>query len=280
MEFKKYHGTGNDFIIVDNRSKAYQLAEKQIADLCDRHFGIGADGMMFVEESEKADVKMVYHNADGSPAAMCGNGIRCFAKFTYDYGIVKEKVFTIETKAGIKRIRVEAESGEVHLVEVNMGKAVFEADQVPVYSEQKEWIDQPVETPYGTFRLSAASMGNPHCVIVVDEFQHAQYEKIGPYFEKASIFPNGANVNFVEYLDRSTIKVTTWEKGSGFTLACGTGSCASVAVLNRMGLLDESVKVVVPGGELSIQLNDEVIMSGPAVHVFDGKIIATEEESS
>ncbi|MBF7095864.1 diaminopimelate epimerase [Alkalibacter mobilis] len=279
INFSKYHGTGNDFIIVENLDKRISLSQDAIAKMCDRHFGIGADGFLLVEKSDSSDIKMVYHNSDGSLAAMCGNGIRCFAKHVYDNGILDNKIFTVETPAGEKIITIEELDGcKASKISVDMGPAIFETEKIGVVTTEKQLIDFSLQTEFGDILLSAVSMGNPHGIIQVDDMDSYPIEKIGPFVEKNKLFSHGANVNFAQILDRKNIRVTTWERGSGLTLACGTGSCASVALLNKKQMIDEKVNVKTPGGILTVEVGDTVIMTGPAIHVFEGKISFAEEE--
>ncbi|SHE27213.1 diaminopimelate epimerase [Alkalibacter saccharofermentans] len=273
INFSKYHGTGNDFIIIDNLEGEILLQQNQIAFLCKRHFGIGSDGLMLVEKSKKSDVKMTYYNSDGTPAQMCGNGIRCFAKHVYDNGMISGKNFSVETPAGEKHIEIQTdESEKAFLISVNMGKAIFEPKEIPVVYEQEKAMDIPFKTPWGEVVISAVSMGNPHAVIEVADVDSYPYREIGPFIEKLEFYPEGTNVNFAQIIDRKNVKALTWERGSGLTLACGTGSCAVAVVLHKKGLVDKDVVISIPGGRLKVQIDDTITMTGPAVHVFDGQV--------
>ncbi|HAE61142.1 MAG TPA: diaminopimelate epimerase [Eubacteriaceae bacterium] len=273
INFSKYHGTGNDFIIINNLDDKINLSEYQIAQLCKRHFGIGSDGLMLVASSGNSDIKMEYYNSDGTPAQMCGNGIRCFAKHVYDNKIIEKKEFSIETLAGEKLVRIQTDKkGKADTVSVNMGKAIFDPTKIPVNHEKENAIDVCFQTPWGKLTLSAISMGNPHAVIEVEDIDNYPYLEVGPYIENLDFYPEKTNVNFVQKIDRKNVKAVTWERGSGLTLACGTGSCAVAAVLKYKGLVDDDVAVIIPGGRLEIQINDYVTMTGPAVHVFDGQV--------
>lgn len=262
---------------MDNRDGRLVLSQEDIAALCERHFGIGADGLMLVEASQSAHVKMVYYNSDGSHAAMCGNGIRCFAKFVFDGKIAGCREFDVETAAGIKHIQI-IDDGEpvANQIRVDMGAAMFENLGLGM---DDPIVDQLLETSLGTVLFSAASMGNPHAVIEVEDLEGYPVEKWGPVIETHEVFPEKANVNFTQLIDSQTCRVVTWERGAGLTLACGTGSCAAAAVLHRKGLVGDKVTVHIPGGTLNIELGDTVFMTGPAVWVFDGCIKAPEEVS-
>lgn len=256
------------------------MSREEIGDLCRRHFGIGADGLMLVESSDKAHVKMAYYNADGSPAEMCGNGIRCFAKHVFDEKMVSDRHFDVETAAGIKHIEiVDDGQAAANQIRVDMGAAVFEKLGIGDNQYVEPIIDQPLETSLGTVLFSAVSMGNPHAVIEVEDLSGYPIEKWGPIIEKHPAFPQGVNVNFTQYVDRGSCKVVTWERGAGLTLACGTGSCAAAALLHKKGKVTDRVQVEIPGGILHIEVGDTVIMTGPAIKVFDGTIKAAEEEN-
>lgn len=260
LKFEKYHGTGNDFIIFED---THNVDPSRLAqNVCDRHFGIGSDGMMLVEHSDIADVKMVFYNADGSIAPMCGNGIRCFAKYVYDHKIVDDKRFCVETLAGIMKVTLENDERQNTLVTINLGLPNFNN----VAGEVTLKVDET------TFELSTLTMGTLHSVIFTDDLEALDIEKYGKAIESHRLFPLKINVNFVEVVDSNTIKVSTFERGVGRTLSCGTGSAASAVVSNLKGFTNKKVNVRVPGGSLIIEAKDEgMIMTGPAELICKGE---------
>ena len=273
MKFWKMHGLGNDYIIVDNRNRQFNDQEMvRIArDFCKRRFAIGADGVLFVSKSINADIKMRMFNPDGSEAEMCGNGIRCFVKYCYEENIVKKSCINVETLAGIKSTWIVVKHGLVDSVKVDMGIPVFEKSQVPMIGEGT-FIDQELMVNGVRVKATVLSVGNPHCVIFVKDLSTYPVHKYGQIIENHKMFPNRINVEFVQRVSRNEIKVRTWERGAGETLACGTGACASVVAANRLGLTEGVVKVHLLGGDLEIEHNERIIMSGPAKKVFEGKI--------
>ena len=279
MKFTKMHGCGNDYIYVDG-SKEIIPAEKKpeiVKRLSDRHFGIGGDGVIFINPSEEADFEMEMYNADGSRAEMCGNGIRCVAKYAYDYGIVDKEHISVATKGGIKYLDLTVENGKVSQVKVNMGSPILTARQIPVVSEKEEVINEPLDVNGKIYYITAVSMGNPHAIVYMDDIDHLDIEKIGPAFENHVAFPDRVNTEFVEVIDEHTVKMRVWERGSGETLACGTGACAVAvaSVLNGHVDGDSPVTVKLLGGDLQIFWNRQenlVYMTGPATTVFDGEI--------
>lgn len=271
MIFSKLQGTGNDFIVIDDRENRYVGREGQLAaKLCDRHFSIGADGILIVRNSDIAQIQMVIINADGSYASMCGNGIRCFAKYVWDQGITRGDSITIETGDGVKTADVFTENGSVMEVKINMGSASFDPKAFFARSDN-EIVDVKLFENGREYRITSMQMGVPHTVIFgkLDSFDVTE----GKSIEKNPIFAKGTNVNFCEVIDRNTIRVKTWERGAGPTLACGTGSCSCVVAANRLGLTDRRVKVFVPGGTLQIELDGgSVFMTGPAELSFKGEV--------
>ena len=280
MHFTKMHGTGNDYVYVSLFEERELFADggvkpEELAILVsDRHFGIGSDGLILVAPSEVADCRMIMYNADGSEGSMCGNGIRCVAKYAYDHGIVKDTKITIETKSGIKKLSLTVEDGKVTYVQVNMGQAILTPAQIPVKAEGEQFVDRPIEVAGKTYQATCVSMGNPHCVIFTEGIDELDLEKIGPDFENHAWFPDRINTEFVEVIDEHTIKMRVWERGSGETISCGTGTCASVvaAVLNGHCKRGEEVEVRIRGGKLydTYLDNGEVLMKGPATEVFEG----------
>ncbi|MPW26025.1 diaminopimelate epimerase [Alkalibaculum sp. M08DMB] len=272
MNFCKMHGLGNDFIVIENLQGNLSLDKFQIVSICDRRYGIGADGVMIVNSSETCDIKMSFFNSDGSEVEMCGNGIRCFAKYVYDKDIVKKNPIDIETLAGIKTTFLEIQNSKVIKVQVDMGTPIFESQKIPIDNSKERAIDEKVEFNDHLIDFSAISMGNPHVVIFVDDLDNYPIKKIGPFIENHSLFPKKTNVNFVQIIDNENIRVVTWERGAGLTLACGTGTCASVAIANYKGFVKKKVNASLPGGNLLIEIKDTIYMTGEAVTVFEGII--------
>lgn len=274
LKFWKMHGLGNDYIVVDNTDNKLDADLHGLAqELCRRRFSVGADGLILACRSSRADVMMRIFNADGSEAEMCGNGIRCLAKFCYEKGIVKKQMFNVETLAGIKRIWLSLNMDEeVEKVKVNMGEPSFDREDIPMHGKG-QCIDQILEANGEVYRVTCLSIGNPHCVIFVDDVSSILVEKIGPRLEKHTAFPKGTNVEFVQIINSNEIKVRVWERGVGETLACGTGACASVIAGNILGKIDGKVKVNLPGGILEVLYDGkEVFMEGSAVKVYEGTL--------
>lgn len=273
MNFYKMQGAGNDFVFIEDFN--YSIAEEcELAKkLCDRHFGIGADGLVIVRKSEVADSKMVIINSDGSRANMCGNAIRCFGKYVYENKIIENIKFSVETGDGIKEIEIILdENKEVKYVRVYMGKASYDGKDIPL-NNLDTLVNTDVEIMNKTYKMTTVLMGVPHTVIFEDNEEYDVVED-GSKIEKFNLFKEGTNVNFVKIINKNHIRVNTWERGAGATLACGTGCSASVVVAKRLGLVDSIDEIVVkaPGGELIIEvLNDDVYMKGPAQVVFEGK---------
>jgi len=266
------HGLGNDFIIIENLQGKISIDKIQIISLCDRRFGIGADGIMIVNTSDICHIKMSFFNADGNEVEMCGNGIRCFAKYVYDRNIVKINPIEIETLAGIKTTTLDIQEEEVVNVRVDMGPPIFESEKIPVNNGKEKALDESILYNDQEINYAALSMGNPHVVIIIDDVENYPIVEIGSYFENHPIFPRKTNVNFVQIIDEENIKVVTWERGAGLTLACGTGTCASVTIAHHKGLVKNKVTASLPGGNLVIELKDHIYMTGEAVTVFDGTI--------
>jgi diaminopimelate epimerase len=269
MKFTKMHGNGNDFIVIEDMNNIIQDVEASAKNLCDRHFGIGADGILIVRKSHKAHVQMVIINSDGSYAAMCGNGIRCFAKYVYEKGFVEDKNMSIETGDGIKNAFLTVIDGRVSDITISMGIPSFSAQLIPAASDE-EIIRKKLNVNNKEYEITSLLMGVPHTIVFGDLKKYNVEE--GKYIEKHSTFPLGTNVNFCEVLNSEEIRVKTWERGAGPTLACGTGSCAAVVAANKLGLVGDKVKVWIPGGSLLIELkSDGVYMTGPAVITFSGE---------
>lgn len=270
--FTKMHGVGNDFIIVDNRQNDTINPSQTAVKVCNRHFGVGADGFMLVESSLISDIKMVFYNSDGSEATMCGNGIRCFAKFVYDEGIVSKESFYVETGDGIKQICIVQSNETESIVNVDMGQWTFSSPTIQHNSE--EVMNKKIVISNETIEISCVHMGVPHGVVFVDEIDENKTAQYGSIIEKNSLFPQGINVNFSKVVNQHYMHVDTWERGAGKTLACGTGVCSSVIVANRLGKVGQEVVVNVAGGQLKINLSHEekVTMEGKAVTICKGSL--------
>ncbi|WP_026881297.1 diaminopimelate epimerase [Clostridium akagii] len=271
MKFTKMQGTGNDFVIIDDRNEDFLNRESHIAKiLCDRHFGVGADGILLIRNSEVADVEMIIINADGSYAAMCGNGIRCFAKYAYDEDIIKKKEISIMTGDGIKIAKINDEKGIAKNISIDMGIPSFRPEKIPALLDD-EILNYNVNINHKEYKLNSMLMGVPHTVVIgeLDDFDVNE----GEYIEKCkAIFPEGTNINFCEVIDKKHIMVKTWERGAGATLSCGTGCCASAIACNRLELIGNEVEVSVPGGIVHVEITEEgVFMTGDSVISFRGE---------
>ncbi|AYD40616.1 diaminopimelate epimerase [Clostridium fermenticellae] len=271
MKFVKMNGNGNDFVIIDDRKCEFKGKESQIAKiLCDRHFGIGGDGILIVRNSEIAQIQMVIINSDGSYASMCGNGIRCFAKYVWDNHIVDSNPIKIETGDGVKDAFLHMENSKVEKVTINMGKPSFDCKSIPANCED-EIVNKKIKLHGREYNITTMLMGVPHTIIFgnLDDFDINE----GKYIEKYELFPEGTNVNFCEIVDKNKIKVKTWERGAGATLACGTGNCSSVIAANKLGFTGDKVEVHIPGGKLLVQIKENgVFMTGPALISFKGEL--------
>lgn len=279
MKFTKMHGLGNDYVYVNCFEEKIGNPPAVSRFVSDRHFGIGSDGLIMINPSKTADFEMEMYNADGSRGEMCGNGIRCVAKYVYDYGLTDKTQISVETLGGIKYLDLTVEDGKVSLVKVDMGKPELEADLIPIISEREQVIDEPIEVDGKEYHMTGVSMGNPHAVIYVDDVKGLDLEKIGPKFENHERFPKRINTEFVHCIDRQTVEMRVWERGSGETLACGTGACAVAVSSILNNLTDTQVTVKLLGGDLQIEWDrekDRVFMTGPATVVFDGVIDITE----
>ncbi len=270
------HGIGNDYIYVNCFEEKIADPEKVSIYVSDRRKGIGADGLVMILPSYKADFRMRIFNADGSEAMMCGNATRCIGKYVYDKGMIDKTEITLETNSGIKYLKLFPENGKVEHVEVNMGKAILVPKDIPVNSDKERFISEPVEVAGKEYKITCVSMGNPHAVVYLDGISELDLEKIGPSFENHELFPDRINTEFIEVADNRNLNMRVWERGSGETFACGTGACASVvaSVLNGFCNYDEEVTVHLRGGDLKITYCNDgtVIMKGPATHICDGDI--------
>ena len=276
MDFVKMHGLGNDFLLVEAERDPPARAGAWARALCDRHFGVGADGLVFVLPSERADVRMRIFNADGSEAEQCGNAIRCVAKYAYESGLVRKDRLTVETiGAGPQILDLTIEDGRVRNVRVDMGRPELRPDRIPVAAEGQRAVDLPLSVEGHSFRFTAVSMGNPHCVIFVDDALKADVYKWGPLIERHPMFPNRTNVEFVSVRSREHLDMRVWERGAGPTLACGTGACASLVAAAVGGRTGREAAVSLAGGDLWIEWDeqsDRVYMTGPAETVYRGAV--------
>ena len=275
MKFTKMQGIGNDYVYVNCFQETVENPGEVAKIVSDRHFGIGSDGLILIKPSDVADFEMDMYNSDGSRGAMCGNGIRCVAKYVYDYGLTDKTSITVNTASGIKYLDLTIENGKAVQIRVNMGTPILEASKIPVISEKEKVIDEPIVAGEKEYRITAVSMGNPHAVTYIDDVKGLDIEKIGPQFEHHSIFPDRVNTEFVKVLDRNTVEMRVWERGSGETLACGTGACAVAVASIVNGYTEDEVTVKLLGGDLKIywdRKDNLVYMTGPAEVVFDGEI--------
>lgn len=286
MKFTKMHGCGNDYIYINGAGEKIEQEKKGelVRKLSDRHFGIGGDGVIFIhpitDEMQKTleqqvDFEMEMFNADGTRAEMCGNGIRCVAKYVYDKGLTDKTSISIISCGKVKHLELTVKDGKTRSVRVNMGAPVLRSSDIPVISDKEECIDEEIAVNGEKYKMTCVSMGNPHAVIFMEEIANLDLEKIGPLFENHKCFPNRTNTEFVKILDRNTVEMRVWERGTGETLACGTGACAVVTACILNGLTAQEVTVKLLGGELNIRWdreNNQIFMTGPAETVFDGEM--------
>ena len=276
IKFTKMHGLGNDYVYIDAINQKIQNELKLAQFVSNRHFGIGSDGLILICESKVADFKMRMFNSDGSEAEMCGNGIRCVGKFVYDKGFTSKTTVTIETLAGIKTLKLNIKDKKVETVRVDMGEPILEADKIPVISKEEPVKNLELEAENRKFKFTCVSMGNPHAITIVKDTSKFDVKKYGEELEVNKAFPRRTNVEFVQIIDRNTIKMRVWERGAGETLACGTGACATAVACNLNGLTDRKVTIELLGGNLEIEWNAEnnhVYMTGPATTVFEGELV-------
>lgn len=275
MKFVKMEGCGNDYIYVDGAREKIHDKPELVKRLSDRHFGIGGDGVIFINPSKQADFEMEMYNADGSRSEMCGNGIRCVAKYVYDFGLTDKTEITIESAGKIKYLFLTTEDGKVSRVRVDMGEPQLLAKEIPVISSQEKVLDEEIEVDGQIFRMTCVSMGNPHAVVFVDDVENMDLEKIGPKFENHPRFPKRVNTEFVKVLDDHTVRMRVWERGTGETLACGTGSCATAVACLWNQKTGNDITVKLTGGDLQIFVEPDlsrVYMTGPATMVFSGEV--------
>lgn len=279
MKFTKMQGCGNDYVYVDGAKEIIAPEKKPeiVRFLSDRHFGIGGDGVIFVNPSDEADFEMEMFNMDGTRSEMCGNGIRCVAKFVYDKGLTDKTLVSIISGGSVKYLDLYVEGGKVSTVKVNMGAPILRAADIPVIAanEDGQVIAEKIEVAGKTYEMTCVSMGNPHAVVFMDDVAGLAIEEVGPFFENHERFPRRTNTEFIKVVDRTHIEMRVWERGTGETLACGTGTCAAVVACVLNGLTEEEVEVKLLGGVLKIKWDRDanlVYMTGPAVTVFEGEI--------
>ena len=277
VRFTKMHGCGNDYVYINGFDQHIPEEEKPdfVRFVSDRHFGVGGDGAIFINPSEEADFEMEMYNADGSRAEMCGNGIRCVAKYVYEKRMTDRRQFSIVSAGKVKYMDLTVENGCVTAVRVDMGQPCLEPEQIPVRATGEQAVDEPILVQGELYRMTCVSMGNPHAVVFCQDVASFPIEAIGPHFENHERFPKRTNTEFVQVIDRSHVKMRVWERGTGETLACGTGCCATAVACVLTGKTDRRVEVQVLGGTLLIEWDEatgHVFMTGPAAFVFEGEL--------
>lgn len=275
MKFTKMQGCGNDYIYINGMEEIVENKKETVIALSDRHFGIGGDGVIFINSSEIADFEMEMYNADGSRSQMCGNGIRCVGKYVYDHHLTDKTEITVESFKSIKHLKLNVKDGFVDTVIVDMGEPELVSDRIPVVCEKEKTINEPLDVFGKIFYMTCVSMGNPHAVFFTDEITDELVLKWGKIIECHPRFPERVNAEFVTVKDRGHVNMRVWERGTGETLACGTGCCATAVACVLNNLTDEFVEVTVPGGKIMVEWNKEnnhIYMTGPAVTVFEGEI--------
>ncbi|MDY2590921.1 MAG: diaminopimelate epimerase [Agathobacter sp.] len=276
MKFTKMHGCGNDYVYVNLFEEHIDDPAEMSIKVSDRHFGIGSDGLITIEPSDIADFRMRIYNADGSEAEMCGNGIRCVAKYVYDHKLTDKTEISVQTGAGVKILKLFVEGDKVEQVTVDMGEPVLAPAEIPVVADGDRVVDEPIEVCGKEWRMTCVSMGNPHAVVFVDDVENFELEKYGPHFENHERFPKRTNTEFVHVVSRTEAYMRVWERGSAETWACGTGTCATVMACILNGKTDNKVLVHLRGGDLTIEYDEKtnhVFMTGPATEVFNGEVV-------
>lgn len=270
--FVKSHGLGNDYIIVDPEQISFEFTKEVIQLICNRNYGVGSDGILLLTSSDTADFGLRILNPDGSEAEKSGNGIRIFSKFLFDYGYTSKTTFSIETLGGLVKADLEVTDSKVNLITVDMGKASFDSEDIPVVGKKREVVKEEIRVNGDILEFTAVTVGNPHCVIFFDKLDDNLIHKLGPMLENHELFPNRTNVQFAQVVSASEVKALIWERGAGYTLASGSSSCAIASASVKNGLTDKKLSVIMPGGILSIEVNDDwtLRMKGPAEQVFEG----------
>lgn len=279
MKFDKFVAAGNDFVIFNGMEELKTEYNELALKVCNRHFGIGADGIMVCKKSDIADIKMLYYNSDGSQGEMCGNGIRSFSKYIYDYEIVRKQNISIETLDGIKYISIESDKlNKAKMITVDMGYPTFEGSKIPIRLNKEKVVGEIITIDEKQYEYSALLVGVPHVVIFIEHIEDVDINELGKKIENHLLFPKKTNVNFIEVIDHNNINIYTWERGAGRTLGCGTGSCASVVIGNMLDLLSDKVHVNTEGGSLTVELKEDykIYMTGSATHIAKGEFLSKE----
>jgi diaminopimelate epimerase len=274
--FVKSHGLGNDYIVLDPDKIDFELTQDLIKKICDVHYGIGSDGILVKYDSDVANFKLRIFNPDGSEAEKSGNGLRIFCKFLYDYGYTDKEEFTVETKGGIVKAKIEEKNkfGKAKIITVDMGKAIFDPKQIPVNTDKEEFISEKITVGDREFEVNCVSVGNPHCVIIKENLDEEEIKKYGPMIENHLLFPNRINVQFVKPINRNEAQILIWERGAGFTYASGSSSCGVASILVKKGLADREIKIKMIGGELKISIDENwnIKMTGEVQEICSGYI--------
>lgn len=270
--FVKSHGLGNDYIVIDPKNISFELSPEATKLICHRNYGVGSDGILLLTKSDTADFGLRILNPDGSEAEKSGNGIRIFAKFLFDHGYTDNNSFSIETLGGLVKADLEIINGKVAIITVDMGKASFKSNEIPVKGQQREVIQEEIRVNGDILEFTAVTVGNPHCVIFFDELDEKLLRKIGPLLENHKIFPNRTNVQFAKVVSSNEVEILIWERGAGYTLASGSSSCAVASACVKNKLTDSKLSVIMPGGILDIEVSNDwsLRMRGPAEKVFEG----------
>ena len=269
--FKKYHGLGNDYLVIDPNVFDINLTSKTIRMICDRHFGVGSDGILYGPIKSGNNLSVRIFNPDGSEAEKSGNGLRIFAKFLYEHNYVQQKDFFIQTLGGIVQAHVEDEAAK--MIKINMGQITFQSNEIPVNGNVREVVNEELEIDGSIYKVTCLSIGNPHCVIPMNEISEEKARALGPFVENHDMFPNRINMQLLNVIDWDNIEIRIWERGAGYTLASGSSSCAAAAAAHKLGLVGNKVNVKMPGGNLLIEITDdnEIFLTGPVEKVFEGR---------
>lgn len=272
--FVKSHALGNDYVVVDPRALTFPLTERAIRVICDRHLGVGSDGILTLVPSQRADFGLRIYNPDGSEAEKSGNGLRIFGRYLYDHGLTSRTEFTVETPGGIVGVTLRLQQGQVNSITVEMGAATFRSDQIPVAGPVREVVDESIEVDGNRLTITAVSVGNPHCVVFVSDLTRVNLHRLGPQLERHPLFPNRTNVQFAEVKARNRVAALIWERGAGETLASGSSACAVAAAAVRKQLADQNITIVMQGGELQVSVSPDwsIKMAGSAVEVYAGQL--------
>jgi len=268
--FKKYHGLGNDYLVIDPNVSDIRLSPELIRLICDRNYGIGADGILYgpIRAADEPEVRIF--NPDGSEAEKSGNGLRIFAKYLFENKYVDKKDFSIKTLGGMVEVHIQDDAA--NLIKINMGKVTFISTEIPVTGEKREVVNEPLKVSGAEYKVTCLSIGNPHCIILMKEISEEKAKELGPYIENHNMFPNRINMQLLKVVDRQNIEIRIWERGAGYTLASGSSACAAAATAHKLGLVDRKINVKMPGGSLFIEIDDhgEIYMTGPVEGVFEG----------